>query len=167
MPQLSLLTPCGELTVSEEQDVIVALDWGRGRDQRPTALLRRACEQLQDWFDGQRRSFDLPIAASGTHFQQRVWAGLLAIPFGETLSYGDLAARLGTSPRAIGQAVGANPVPILIPCHRVLAARGAIGGYSGHEGVTTKRLLLNHEYRLHRAKPDAHPSSSIFPAGSP
>lgn len=166
MPQLTLLTPCGELTISAEEDAIVALDWGRGRDQCATPLLRHARDQLQDWFDGRRRSFDLPLAAAGTAFQQRVWASLLAVPFGETLSYGHLAAQLGTGPRAIGQAVGANPIPILIPCHRVLAARGAIGGYSGHEGVTTKRFLLDHERRLHNAGSAAYPPSFTFPAGS-
>jgi len=166
MPQLSLLTPCGELTISEENGAIVALDWGQGRDQQPTPLLQRARSQLQDWFDGRRRSFDLPLAAAGTPFQQRVWAGLRNIPFGQTRSYGELAHLLGTAPRAIGQAMGANPLPILIPCHRVLAARGAIGGYSGHDGVTTKRLLLSHERRFCRADPDLLSSPSISPAGS-
>ncbi len=148
MPQRSCLTPLGEVTVSEEDGAIVALDWGRGRDQDRTPLLEEAVRQLQDYFDGQRRSFDLPLAPHGTPFQRRVWAALQAIPLGETRSYGDLARLLGSAARAIGQANGSNPIPILIPCHRVLASGGALGGYSGGEGPVTKRWLLDHERRL-------------------
>lgn len=148
MPQLSCLTPIGEVTVSEEDGAIVALDWGRGRDQVRTPLLARAVTQLQDFFDGTRLAFDLPLAPFGSAFQQRVWAALREIPAGETMSYGELATRLGSSARAIGQANGRNPISILIPCHRVLAAGGAVGGYSGGEGVSTKLWLLDHERRL-------------------
>lgn len=151
MPQLTCLTPLGEVTVSEEDGAIVALDWGRGRDQSRTLLLLRAVAQIQDWFDDPRTVFDLPLAPHGTAFQQRVWAALRAIPPGETRSYGELAALLGSAARAVGQANGANPIPILIPCHRVLAARGALGGYSGGDGPPTKLWLLNHERRLHPA----------------
>lgn len=152
MPQLSCLTPLGEVTVSEEDGAIVALDWGRGRDKVRTPLLERAVSQLQDYFDGSRDSFDLPLVAHGTAFQQRVWAALQAIPAGETRSYGDLATALGSSARAVGQANGANPIPIFIPCHRVLASGGALGGYSGGEGPPTKLWLLEHERRIHRAR---------------
>ncbi len=147
MPQLSFLTPLGELTLSEEGGSIVALDWGRGRDQTATPLLREAREQLQDWFDGRRIVFSVPLAPFGTAFQRRVWAALNDIPAGGTRTYGELAILLGSAPRAIGQAVGANPIPILIPCHRVLAARGALGGYSGGNGLATKRFLLDTERR--------------------
>jgi len=147
MPQLSFLTPLGPLTLSEEDGAIVALDWGRGRDQEETPLLVMARDQLQDYFDGQRSSFDLPLAPHGSAYQKRVWAALCAIPTGETRSYGDLAASLGSVARAVGQANGANPIPIIIPCHRVVGAGGALGGYSGGEGAPTKRYLLELERR--------------------
>jgi methylated-DNA-[protein]-cysteine S-methyltransferase len=150
MPQLSLLTPLGALTLSEDDGAIVALDWGRGRDQQETPVLRAAADQLQDYFDGQRVRFDLPLAPFGSPFRQRVWAALRAIPPGETRGYGDLARELGTAARAIGGANGANPIPIIIPCHRVVGAGGALGGYSGGEGPQTKRFLLELERRMLR-----------------
>jgi methylated-DNA-[protein]-cysteine S-methyltransferase len=149
MPQLSLHSPFGELTLSEEEGAIVALDWGRGRDQEPTPLLRRACDQLQDYFDRRRDEFDLPLNPAGTPFRRRVWEAMRAIPPGETRSYAELARILGSAPRAVGQACGANPIPILIPCHRVVAADGSLGGYSGGEGLVTKRFLLELERRAH------------------
>jgi methylated-DNA-[protein]-cysteine S-methyltransferase len=152
MPQLSLHTPLGDLTVSEEDGAIVALDWGRGRDQDATPLLLRARDQLQDYFDGTRTAFDLPLAPHGTAFRRKVWDALCTIPAGQTRSYLDIARQIGCrAPRAIGQANGANPIPILIPCHRVVAADGSLGGYSGGEGEATKRYLLD----LERAAPGA------------
>jgi methylated-DNA-[protein]-cysteine S-methyltransferase len=149
MPQLSLHTPLGDLTLSEEDGAIVALDWGRGRDQQETPLLRRARDQLQDYFDGRRTGFDLPLAPRGTAFQRKVWAALRAIPAGETRSYAEIAREVGCrAPRAVGQANAANPIPILIPCHRVVAADGSLGGYSGGEGEATKRDLLALERRM-------------------
>jgi methylated-DNA-[protein]-cysteine S-methyltransferase len=147
MPQLSLLTNLGDLTISEDDGAIVALDWGRGRDQAETPLLRRARDQLQDYFDGKRLTFDLPLAPQGSDFQKRVWAALCAIPPGETRSYADIARAIGSAPRAVGGANGANPIPIIIPCHRVVAADGSLGGYSGGEGPATKRFLLDLESR--------------------
>jgi methylated-DNA-[protein]-cysteine S-methyltransferase len=147
MPQLSLLTNLGDLTISEDDGAIVALDWGRGRDQAETPLLRRARDQLQDYFDGKRLTFDLPLAPEGSAFQKRVWAALCAIPSGETRSYADIARAIGSAPRAVGGANGANPIPLFIPCHRVIAADGSLGGYSGGDGPATKRFLLNHESR--------------------
>ncbi|MCA3358431.1 MAG: methylated-DNA--[protein]-cysteine S-methyltransferase [Roseomonas sp.] len=147
MPQLSLLTNLGDLTISEDDGAIVALDWGRGRDQEETPLLRRARDQLQDYFDGERLTFDLPLAPHGSDFQKRVWAALCAIPPGETRSYADIARAIGSAPRAVGRANGANPIPIIIPCHRVVAADGSLGGYSGGDGPATKRFLLDLESR--------------------
>jgi methylated-DNA-[protein]-cysteine S-methyltransferase len=147
MPQLSLLTNLGDLTISEDDGAIVALDWGRGRDQEETPLLRRARDQLQAYFDGKRLTFDLPLAPRGSDFQKRVWAALCAIPPGETRSYADIARAIGSAPRAVGGANGANPVPIIIPCHRVVAADGSLGGYSGGDGPATKRFLLDLESR--------------------
>ena len=147
MPQLSLHTPLGEVTISEDGDAIVALDWGRGRDQEATPLLRQARDQLQEYFDGKRMSFGLPLAPEGSEFQKRVWAALCAIPPGETRSYADIARTIGSAPRAVGGANGANPIPLFIPCHRVIAADGTLGGYSGGDGPATKRYLLDHESR--------------------
>jgi methylated-DNA-[protein]-cysteine S-methyltransferase len=141
LPQLSLHTQIGDITVSEENGAIVAVDWGWGRDQTETPLLRRARDQLEAYFDGTLRDFDLPLAPAGTPYRRRVWDALCAIPYGETRSYAEIAAVAGGVARSVGQANGANPMPILIPCHRVLAGRH-IGGYSGGEGVATKRLLL-------------------------
>ncbi len=165
MPQITCLTPIGDITVSAEDDAIVALDWGRGRDQAPTPLLRDAVAQLQDYFDGQRTRFDLPLAPFGSAFQQRVWAALREIPAGETRSYGDLARQLGSSARAIGQANGSNPIPILIPCHRVIASGGRLGGYSGGDGPVTKRMLLDLERRAlgssHAERNPADPQTEL------
>ena len=141
MPQLSLHSPIGPLTLSEEDGAIVALDTGWGRDQTRTELLRAAAEQIQAYFDGRLQQFDLPLAPFGTVYRRRVWACLRDIPFGGTLTYAGLAARAGGVARSIGQALGANPLPILIPCHRVVAAHG-LGGFSMDGGGDTKRYLL-------------------------
>jgi methylated-DNA-[protein]-cysteine S-methyltransferase len=146
VPQLSLHTPAGDLTISEEAGQIIALDWGWGCYQTPTPLLIEAREELFAYFDGTRTTFELPLAPAGTHFQQRVWQALCHIPFGQTRSYAQIAAEVASVPRAVGQASAANHIPIFIPCHRVLAANG-IGGYSGGDGLTTKRLLLDLETR--------------------
>jgi len=144
MPQLSMQSPVGALTLSEEDGAIVAVDWGWGRDQQATPLLERARAQLEAYFDGAARAFDLPFRPRGTPFQQRVWQAMRAIPYGRTETYGELAARSGGIARAVGTACGANPIPILIPCHRVVA-RGGLGGYSGDGGVDTKVALLRLE----------------------
>lgn len=146
MPQLSLHTPVGDLTVSEEDGAIVAVDWGWGRDQTETELLTRACEQLQEYFDRVRTGFDLPLAPRGTAYRRRVWAALRDIPPGTTRTYAELARIAGGSARSVGQANGANPIPVLIPCHRVVAT-GGVGGYSGGDGLATKRFLLQLETR--------------------
>ena len=154
MPQLSLHTPIGDLTLSEEDGALVALDWGWGRDQTPTPLLAEACARLQDYFDGRcdAAAVDLPLAPSGTAFQRRVWDALRRIPLGATCTYGELAATTRSAARAVGQANGANPLPILIPCHRVVAA-GGLGGYSAPGGLETKTWLLAHERRLIQSLP--------------
>ena len=146
MPQLSLHTPLGDLTVSAEDEAIVAVDWGWGRDQTETPTLLRAREQLQAYFDRQRRCFDLPLAPPGSQYRRRVWAALCAIPPGQTRTYAEIARVVGGSPRSVGQANGANPIPVLIPCHRVVATVG-LGGYSGGDGLDTKRFLLQLESR--------------------
>lgn len=146
MPQLSIHTPIGDLTLSEENGAIVALDWGWGRDQADTALLRNAREQVFAYLDGALTAFDLPLAPLGSAYQRRVWEALCAIPYGQTATYGQIAARAGGVARSVGQANSVNPIPILIPCHRVVASAG-LGGYSGGQGLDTKRWLLALETR--------------------
>lgn len=144
MPQLSMHSPVGDITISEENGAIVAVDWGWARDQQETPLLRRARDALDAYFDGKLRAFDLPLAPSGSAYRRRVWQVLREIPFGETRTYAEIARVAGGSARSVGQANGDNPIPILIPCHRVVAA-GDLGGYSGGEGLDTKRYLLDLE----------------------
>ena len=141
MPQLSLHTPVGDITVSESDGSIVAIDWGWGRDQTATPLLLRARALLDAYFDGEPVVFDLPLAPAGTAYRRRVWAALCRIPPGETRTYAAIAREAGGSPRAVGGANAHNPIPILIPCHRVVASTG-LGGYSGGDGLDTKRWLL-------------------------
>lgn len=148
MPQLSIHSPIGDLSVSEQAGKIVSMDWGWGAIQNQTPLLLRAKVQLEEYFDRQRTVFALPLNPPGTEFQNRVWAEMAKIPYGRTISYGDLAATLETSSRAIGQACARNPIPIIIPCHRVVARAGRLGGYSGDGGRETKRALLNLEATL-------------------
>ena len=139
--QLSLHCPVGDLTISEDGGAIVAVDWGWVEDQSESPLLVEARRQLQAYFDGVQARFNLPLAPVGTDYQRRVWRALCDIPPGTTCTYADIARVVGGSPRAVGGANGRNPIPIVIPCHRVIAATG-IGGYSGGEGLPTKRFLL-------------------------
>ncbi len=141
MPQLSLHSPVGDLTISEDGGAIVAIDWGWVAVQDETPLLAEARRQLNDYFDGKRLAFDLTLAPGGTAYQRRVWQALCDIPPGTTRTYADIAHAVGGSPRAVGGANGRNPIPIVIPCHRVVATTG-IGGYSGGDGLPTKRFLL-------------------------
>ena len=137
-------TALGPLSVFERDGAIVRLRFGRegGADDSP--LLRQAAQQLQDYAAGRRRDFDLPLAPEGGAFETRVWEALAAIPFGATRTYGALAKELKGEARAVGQACGANPIPVIIPCHRVLSAAGS-GGFSAPGGVDTKYRLLVHE----------------------
>ena len=148
MAQLSLHSPVGDLTLFEEAGQLVSLDWGWVVDQSETTLLLRARDQLHAYFDGALEVFDLQLAPPGTAFQQRVWRALMEIPWGRTRTYGELAAGLRSSARAVGGACGRNPIPIISPCHRVLAAGGSLGGYSGDGGLETKAALLRLEGAL-------------------
>ncbi len=140
----SVSIPIGALTLYAEEGALVAVDWqDEGAGSNDPALLRAETE-LAEYFAGARQGFTGPFAPRGTEFQRAFCQALLEIPFGETLEYGDLAKKLGVSAQAIGQACGANPLPIFIPCHRVLAANG-LGGYSGRGGVEAKVALLRLE----------------------
>lgn len=142
MPHISFPSPVGDLTLFEEDGALVGLEWGRTNGAADSPLLTGARLQLEDYFAGRRRSFDLPMSPMGTVFQKSVWDQLRRIPFGLVETYGALAGRLATSPRPVGTACGRNPLPILIPCHRVVAANGNLGGYSGYDGLETKKFLL-------------------------
>ena len=143
-----LNSPIGPLTVTvDDAGALVSIDLHGGPGQGPEQPERctKPVEQLKEYFAGQRRQFNLPINAGGSDFQQDVWRALGDIPFGSAVSYGELARRLGRprAARAVGQANGANPVPIVVPCHRVIAGDGGMGGFSG--GLKIKRWLLAHE----------------------
>lgn len=144
MPQCSLATPTGTLVVTESGGAIVDISWGEppAGGEEDTPLLREARRQLARYFAGEPVAFDLPLRPSGTPFQQAVWAQMRAIPYGEVRTYGDLARALGSAPRAVGTACGRNPIPIMIPCHRVVGGGGRLTGFSGGKGVETKQALL-------------------------
>lgn len=142
--------PCGRLAVHVADDYVTEIDWlPAGRDRSPVhPLAAETVRQLAAWFEDPERGFDLPLAPPATAFQRRVRAALQAIPPGETCSYGELATALGTAPRAIGGACRANPIPIIVPCHRVVA-RDGIGGFGGQWGtgepIERKQRLIAHE----------------------
>ncbi|MCV2894161.1 methylated-DNA--[protein]-cysteine S-methyltransferase [Lentibacter sp. XHP0401] len=136
-------TPTGAVTLTEENSAIVAVEWG-GRFGDTSDVLCDAERQIEAYFAGELREFGLPLKVRGSQFQQDVCAVMAAIPFGDTLTYGDIAKRLGAPAQAVGQACGGNPIPLIIPCHRVLGASG-LGGFSGGVGVETKVWLLKHE----------------------
>jgi methylated-DNA-[protein]-cysteine S-methyltransferase len=139
---IKIASPLGPLCLHEEFGRLVALN-GRADSNDSSALLRRAADQLRAYFAGELHTFDLPFDW-GTGLQQKVRLAMAMIPYGETRTYGDLAKQVGAPPQAIGQACGANPLPIFIPCHRVLGAKG-LGGFSAQGGVETKVWLLRHE----------------------
>lgn len=141
--QRSVDSPVGRLTLIEDGGRITRLNWGAAAHDDASELLDEARRQLGEYFAGARRSFELPVAFR-PGLQGEVMRAMLAIPFGETRRYGDLARALGVPAQAIGQACGANPVPVIVPCHRVLGATG-LGGFSAPGGVETKVALLRHE----------------------
>lgn len=143
MPALTVDSPVGALTITETDGAITALTWG-GQGADDTPLLRRAAAQLAAYFAGERGDFDLPLKVHGSDSQIRICAAIAAIPFGETRTYGDMARDLDLPAQAVGRGCGGNPIPILIPCHRVLGAQG-LGGFSGGTGIETKIWLLKHE----------------------
>jgi len=145
---LAMDSPFGTLLLDSHGTAITALRWGdslpntRPPDQ-PDSILKAARDCLRAYFAGATVSFNIPIHfTTGTPFQKKIWQLLTRIPYGATRSYGDLAREQESAARAVGSACGANPIPILVPCHRILAADGRLGGYSGHHGTETKRRLL-------------------------
>ncbi len=144
LSQLSLDSPLGPITVAEADGAIVALNWGGAENETVTPLLDEARRQLQNYFASGTKAFDLPLRPAGTAFQRRVWRAIRAIGPGRMRSYGALARSVGSGPRAVAGACARNPIGIIVPCHRVVAA-GGLGGFSAPGGVATKRALLRLE----------------------
>ncbi|MGE5181579.1 MAG: methylated-DNA--[protein]-cysteine S-methyltransferase [Acidobacteriota bacterium] len=149
MISLAYESPFGTLHLCARGDELVALALpdrpAPGAPSGGSAVLARTARQLDEYFAGKRRDFDLPLAPEGTAFQQRVWRELVKIPYGETWSYGELARAIGrpAAARAVGAANGKNPIAIIVPCHRVIGANGTLVGYGG--GLPVKSWLLAHE----------------------
>jgi len=151
--EVTVETGQDEFCIAAEDGAIIALTWGRcqspaaeNADGPDAALLAEAGRQLKAYFAGDLKVFDLPLAPRGPDFNQQVWAEMLRIPFGEVRTYGDIAKAIGVEvAQPVGGACGANPIPVIIPCHRVVAAGGRTGGFSGGGGVDTKLKLLAHE----------------------
>ncbi len=148
--QAKLPTPFALLGIRVEggslAEIVFLPKTGRALAPR-NPLAARACAQIERYLDDPEFRFDLPLARAGTSFRRSVWAKIAAIGPGRTRSYGEIARELGSAPRAVGQACGANPLPLVIPCHRVVAATG-IGGFAHHGGgfhLAVKRWLLAHE----------------------
>jgi methylated-DNA-[protein]-cysteine S-methyltransferase len=141
-------TPLGGLRLHSQAGLLTAIDFdAEPKGQRvDDAVLDEAERQLSEYFDGKRTEFDLPLASEGSEFQKKVWAELRRIPYGETATYGEIARRLGYEPvisRAVGVANASNPLPIVVPCHRVIGSDGKLTGYAG--GVARKQALLELE----------------------
>lgn len=139
----SIDSPVGPLTLWSDGQAITRLDW-RGPKGAGDHVTAQASRELDEYFAGTRRDFTVSLARPSSKFKAAFAQALIDIPFGETLTYGDMAGPLQVSAQAIGQACGGNPIPILIPCHRVLGADN-LGGYSGAGGIETKVWLLKHE----------------------
>jgi methylated-DNA-[protein]-cysteine S-methyltransferase len=142
---ITLNSPVGPITVRETDGRISSVHFGAAKEARETPLLAAAKVQLDAYFYCGLKTFELPLAPVGPDFDRRVWAALAAIPYGHTRTYGEVASRTGGDARAVGGACGANPIPIIIPCHRVLGQGGTMVGYSGGAGTETKRFLLQLE----------------------
>jgi methylated-DNA-[protein]-cysteine S-methyltransferase len=154
MNYANLETPIGTLLIAGDVDTIRLIGFPKnGKAQKPEpdwkqssrGAVGEAMRQLKEYFAGRRSEFDLPLAPEGTEFQRNVWKRLQEIPYGETISYGELAKRIGNpnASRAVGAANGSNPIPIVIPCHRVIGANGKLTGFGG--GLPTKEALLSLE----------------------
>lgn len=144
MPTLTAHTRLGDFSIEEAGGAIIALRWRAAKIDEETPILVEARRQLIAYAESRLTEFDLPLAPEGGPLQQAVLAEMRAIPFGETRTYGEIAKAVGAPPQAVGQACGANTIPVIIPCHRVTGT-GGLGGFSGMGGVETKVELLRHE----------------------
>ena len=143
--RLSITSPLGPLTLIEENGFLIKLEWNKQPNETPNALLSEASDQLKAYFSETLKDFNLPLNPKGTMHQIKTWKIINAIKYGDFLTYGEIATNIKSSPRAIGNACGKNPLPIIIPCHRVLTKKITISGYSGKGGSKTKKYLLNLE----------------------
>lgn len=152
-------SPIGRLEIIARDGAVVGIEIERHGQltheltpEKKSPVLTAAAKQIAEYFGGKRRDFDVPVVLDGTEFQRSVWNAVADIPFGHVRSYGDVGMTTGRSSagRAVGGAVGSNPVPIIVPCHRVLASDGRITGYSGGNGIETKAWLLDFEGIPHR-----------------
>jgi methylated-DNA-[protein]-cysteine S-methyltransferase len=144
----SFPSPFGFITITAEAERITAVELCKKVNSLGASkVLDEAGKQLALYLKGSLPKFSLPLKVSGTPFQVAVWKAIAKVPFGKTVSYGEIAAGIGKplASRAVGAAVGANPTPLLVGCHRVLGSSGSITGYSGGQGIKTKKLLLDHE----------------------
>jgi methylated-DNA-[protein]-cysteine S-methyltransferase len=144
VPVIAVDTPVGRLGIAERDGQIVRVSWSLVPDGETTPLLAESARQVAAYFAGELTVFDLPLDPGGSVLERGVFDAMRAIPYGQTRTYGDIASELGTYGQPVGQACGANPIPVIIPCHRVLSATG-LGGYSGHGGIETKIALLKLE----------------------
>jgi methylated-DNA-[protein]-cysteine S-methyltransferase len=144
----SLDTPIGPITLIAQGEKIVRVELGKkARAEGSSKVLTEAKKQLADYFSGKLERFSVPVEATGTEFQKSVWKEISKIGFGRKLSYGEIAAKIGNpaASRAVGAAVGSNPTPLLVGCHRILGSTGKITGFTGGKGIKTKAWLLDHE----------------------
>ncbi len=144
MPVRDVDTQFGTLHVTAQDGAIIGLNWGKSGRRDASDILDKAVAQLQAYDAGELQAFDLPLRIDASEFQRDVCDAMSAIPFGYTRTYGEIAKDIGVPAQAIGQACGANPIPIIVPCHRVMGAKG-LTGFSGAGGVETKVALLRHE----------------------
>jgi methylated-DNA-[protein]-cysteine S-methyltransferase len=144
LPVIAVDTPVGRLGIAERDGQIVRVSWSSGPDGDTTLLLAQAARQMTAYFAGELTVFDLPLDPGGSALERQVFDAMRAIPYGQTRTYGEIARDIGTYGQPVGQACGANPIPVIIPCHRVLSATG-LGGYSGQGGIETKIALLKLE----------------------
>jgi methylated-DNA-[protein]-cysteine S-methyltransferase len=147
MHEMTYISPLGPIRLRADDDALLELTFGEAEHERSgdSPVLAATCAQLDEYFAGTRTRFDLPLRLEGTPWERRVWSELLEIGYGETASYGELAVKLGApgAARAVGAANGRNPISIVVPCHRVIGARGALTGYAW--GVERKSALLDLE----------------------
>jgi methylated-DNA-[protein]-cysteine S-methyltransferase len=144
----SFPSPFGYITITAEAEKITAVELCRKANSVGSSkVLSEAAKQIELYLNGSLPRFSLPLKVSGTPFQLAVWKTIAKVPFGKTVSYGEIATAIGRpqAARAVGAAVGANPTPLLVGCHRVLGSSGSLTGYSGGQGIKTKKLLLDHE----------------------
>jgi methylated-DNA-[protein]-cysteine S-methyltransferase len=151
MHKFAMPSPFGRLVVTADDAAIRRIRWDErmaAPDIPPTPLLSEARRQLEAYIARELRTFDLPLEPGGEPFEQQVWALMREIPYGGTMTYGEMANRLGAIARNVGSACGSNPIPIVIPCHRVVGSEGKLTGFSGGQGVASKAQLLAHEGAL-------------------